>query len=107
MLDRDRWARLETVFAEALARAGDARSSYLDRACADDAELRHEVESLLQAHQEDSGFLEPASGVSAAGAAGAAAPLEPGTRLGPFEIVAWMGAGGMGDVYHARDTRRF
>ena len=51
-------ARLEAVFAEALAHAGGARSSYLDRACADDAELRAEVESLLQAHQEDSGFLE-------------------------------------------------
>jgi serine/threonine protein kinase len=104
--DRDRWVRLETVFAEALASAGDARRSYLDRACADDAELRAEVESLLQAHQEDSGFLEFASdGVSPADAAGAATPLAPGTRLGPFEIVAWMGAGGMGDVYHARDTR--
>src|SRR4029453_12437897 len=84
----------------------DARRSYLDRACADDAELRAEVESLLQARQEDSGFLEFASdGVSPADAAGAATPLAPGTRLGPFEIVAWMGAGGMGDVYHARDTR--
>jgi TolB-like protein len=32
-------------------------------------------------------------------------PLKPGTRLGAFEIVAWLGAGGMGEVYHARDTK--
>src|SRR5437867_12429382 len=32
-------------------------------------------------------------------------PLAPGTRLGPYEIVSPMGAGGMGEVYHARDTR--
>ena len=32
-------------------------------------------------------------------------PLEPGTRLGPYEVVGLIGKGGMGEVYQARDTQ--
>ena len=31
--------------------------------------------------------------------------LTPGTRIGPYEVVSGIGAGGMGEVYHARDTK--
>ena len=97
-MNADRWKQVEACYHAALGRPVPERAAFLTQACANDLELRHEVESLL-AQQADS-FLEsaPLSEIKA---------LSPGAKLGNFEIVELIGRGGMGEVYRARDSQRW
>ncbi len=107
MSDAGRWARVTAVFQEALERDEAARAAYLDIACAGDDGLRAEVESLLEAHQAAGRFAtgSPMEALPSSAVAALNASLASGTRLGPYEIVGPLDAGGMGELFRARDTR--
>src|SRR3954462_11347458 len=90
-MDPNRWTRIEELYHSALERPPDERAVYLLNACPD-SELRREVEALL---------AQPAEGVLDR----PSAHLIGGARLGPYEIVGCIGAGGMAAVYTARDPR--
>ncbi len=88
------WARVKDVFHAALERDTDERRAFVAEATAGDESVRSEVERLLDAHLQSSGFIEQP----------AFETLLSGRVISHYEIGRFLGSGGMGHVYAARDV---
>jgi non-specific serine/threonine protein kinase/serine/threonine-protein kinase len=102
-MNADTWSRVKDVLGEALELPESQRAAFLAERCGDDHMVRLEVETLLGGeHHLNSGFLAESS--FAAVAASVVAVEEHswiGRRVGAYQIVEQIGAGGMGEVYRA------
>ena len=113
-MDAARSDRVSEVLHLALQQPPGTRLAFVRAACGSDEALSAEVASLLDAHARAGSFAErPAfhrfreTPVSGSTGALPETPrrLAPGDHLGPYQIVAFIGAGGMAEVYQAVDTR--
>src|SRR5262245_22903063 len=102
----DRYRQLGQLFHAALELESSERAAFLDGACGDDEELRREVESLIAAHREAGNyFASPALKVAAGLIADQEAQSLAGKSISHYQVLSMLGAGGMGEVYLAQDSR--
>lgn len=103
-MESERWKRIEQLYYSVLASPLAHRTAVLEQLCSDDQNLRREVESLLNAREQADNFLLPAD---------LQAQIEDlisesylvGHTLGHYHILSPIGAGAMGEVYLALDTK--
>ena len=96
----DDWARIKEVFEGARALAVRDRTAYVASACAGDVALRQHVEKLLAAHQLANSFLETPAVIFNEGSVTTDLDVQ---QIAGYELLALIGAGGMGEVYKAHD----
>lgn len=104
----ERWGRVKEAFLAALEQPESERNAFLASLCADDPDVGDDVRSLLESDSAAGDFGETPAvdllGQEAPPDPEPAVRLEPGTRLGAYEVKTFISAGGMGEVYRARHT---
>jgi serine/threonine-protein kinase len=97
----ERLQQIDGIFQSAIDLPPDRRREFLDAACANDADLRSEVESLISSHESSGDFITGSAADVAAAVLGGDS-LQ-GRQVAQYQVGERLGSGGMGDVYAATD----
>ena len=108
----ERWQQISRIFKSAISLDSDAREKFVAEKCGEDEGLRSEVEKLIASHQQASAqnFIgghaaEDNAALVTEEVEEHKSTLRKGQQFGSYSILDRLGAGGMGEVYLARDSR--
>jgi serine/threonine protein kinase/lipopolysaccharide biosynthesis regulator YciM len=105
-MKKNSWKKVEKIFHATLDLPSGERQTYLQNVCAGDNKLFSEVESLIESLEKESDFLdEPVFEFGLGALYENGRKKLRGTTIGFYELQEKIGAGGMGEVYKAIDTR--
>ena len=102
----DRWTTVKRIHQSALDKDPSERAAFVDESCGGDETLRREVQSLLTYASQAESFLErPAVDIATTPPGESQEAMLVGRTLSHYQVLSLLGAGGMGEVYLARDPR--
>ena len=94
-MNAERWKRIQELFHHVVPLSQEERARFLDRECVNDPSMKAEIEELVHAHQATGKFVSSRPGPT----------ILPGREFGAYRVEALIGAGGMAQVFRAKDTR--
>jgi serine/threonine-protein kinase len=104
-MNPERWQKIKGLFDAASEITPPEREKFLAQSCGADNELRRDVEKLLASSDEAESFMELPAAKEVVSMIIERKNLASGMSFGHYEIVKQIGAGGMGEVYLAKDTK--